>query len=66
MEQYGFRDVIPNKILEQNFCETSCYGCEFCIKLCEKNNLMIRLYRNFMYRVKCGRRNKRTANKKIF
>ena len=36
----GFREVIPTKILKQNFCETSCYGCEFCIKLCEKNNLI--------------------------
>lgn len=36
----GFREVIPTRILRQNFCETSCYGCEFCIKLCEKNNLI--------------------------
>ena len=36
----GFREVIPTRILKQNFCETSCYGCEFCIKLCEKNNLI--------------------------
>lgn len=36
----GFREVIPTKILKQHFCETSCYGCEFCIKLCEKNNLI--------------------------
>lgn len=36
----GFREVITNKILEQNFCETSCYGCEFCIKFCEENNLI--------------------------
>ena len=36
----GFREVIPNRILEQNFCGTSCYGCEFCIKFCEENNLI--------------------------
>lgn len=40
MVQFGFREVIPNKILEKNFCETSCYGCEFCIKFCEENNLI--------------------------
>ena len=40
MVQYGFREVIPTKILKQNYCETSCYGCEFCIKFCEKNNLI--------------------------
>lgn len=40
MVQFGFREVIPNKILNQNFCETSCYGCEFCIKFCEENNLI--------------------------
>ena len=36
----GFREVIPSKILKQNICETSCYGCEFCIKFCENNNLL--------------------------
>ncbi len=36
----GFREVIPSKVLKANFCETSCYGCEFCIKFCEKNNLI--------------------------
>lgn len=36
----GFREVIPKNILNQNFCETSCYGCEFCIKFSEKNNLI--------------------------
>lgn len=36
----GFREVIPSKILKQKICETSCYGCEFCIKFCENNNLL--------------------------
>ena len=40
MVQFGFREVIPTKILKQNCCETSCYGCEFSIKFCEKNNLI--------------------------
>ena len=40
MVQFGFREVIPTKILKQNYCETSCYGCEFCIKFCENNNLL--------------------------
>lgn len=40
MAQFGFREVIPDRILEQNLCETSCYGCEFCIKFCEENNLI--------------------------
>ena len=36
----GFREVIPDRILKENFCETSCYECEFCIKFAEKNNLI--------------------------
>lgn len=35
-----FREVIPRKVLEENYCETSCMACEFCIKFCEKNNLI--------------------------
>jgi sulfatase maturation enzyme AslB (radical SAM superfamily) len=43
IRKYGtvsFRDVIPTNILKENFCETECYGCEFCIKFCENNNLI--------------------------
>lgn len=43
IKKYGtisFREVIPSEILKQNFCETACYACEFCIKFCEKNNLI--------------------------
>ena len=43
IRKYGtssFRDVIPTKILKENFTETSCMACEFCIKFCEKNNLI--------------------------
>ena len=36
----GFRDVIPKKVLENVKCETPCYACEYCIKLCEKNKLI--------------------------
>lgn len=36
----GFKKVIPRKILEEQQCETPCYACEFCIKFCEKNELI--------------------------
>lgn len=36
----GFRDVIPKNVLKENHCETACQACEYCIKYCEKNNLL--------------------------
>jgi len=36
----GFRNVIPKKTLESKQCETPCYACEYCIKVCEKNSLI--------------------------
>jgi MoaA/NifB/PqqE/SkfB family radical SAM enzyme len=36
----GFRKVIPKKILEEEKFEHACTACEFCIKFCEKNNLI--------------------------
>lgn len=43
IKKYGtpvFREVIPKKVLEENYSETPCMACEFCIKFCEKNNLI--------------------------
>ena len=43
IHKYGtssFSDVIDKKILSNNFCETSCQACEFCINFCENNNLI--------------------------
>ena len=35
-----FQEIIPKDVLKNNYCETSCYACEFCIKYCEKNKLL--------------------------
>lgn len=43
IKDYGtesFKNVIPDDILKKNRCETPCQACEFCIKFCEKNNLI--------------------------
>lgn len=36
----GFRDVMPKDILNENYFETACQTCEFCIKYCAENNLI--------------------------
>lgn len=36
-----FREVIPERILKNQSAQTPCMACEFCIKYCAKNNLII-------------------------